>query len=56
MIGMENIIIIDVSDIADGFPNDLFVVKLGIGCNLAGNGYAITLYEGFAGNPALWVL
>ena len=56
LVGVEDIIVVDVADFSDGSAHDFFEIELGVGGNLSGQHNHVALHEGFAGHAAFFVL
>ena len=55
-VGMEHIIVVHVADLADRLPDDLVVIKLGLGRDLAADHHDVALGVGLAGDAAHRIL
>jgi hypothetical protein len=55
-IGVKDIIVVGITNFANGRANEFVVVKLGSGCDFARNDNEIGFNEGLARNPTGWVL
>ncbi len=56
LVGVEDVVVVDVADVADCAPRDLLEVELGLGRDLAANHHDVRLDEGLAGDAAELVL
>ena len=55
-IGVKDIIVVGITNFANGGANEFVVVKLGSGCDFARHDNEIGFNEGLARNPTGWVL
>ena len=55
-VSMKDVVVIDIADLTNGFTNDFFIVKFGVGSNFSSQNDHIALNQCFASNTALGIL
>ena len=56
LVGVENVVVIHVADLADGAADDFFKIQVGVRGDFAGEHDHVALHERFAGHAAAFVL
>ena len=56
LVGVENVVVVDVADVADGLAGDGVEIELGLGRDFAADHHDIALGVGLAGDAAVFVL
>ena len=56
LVGVENVVVVDVADFPDGLTHDLFEIEFGVRRDFTGEHHHVALDQRFAGHTAFFVL